>query len=470
MNSISVLRSKQGQKAIITFAIVFSASIAIGVLMSYRQNLVAIVVGIVLVTFLGIWLSRKLWYGIVLIMAIAPFNDLQRIPNFEFLSLAKILGLILLILWSFSLVLERRRLSIPTEIKLLLGLILVMFISTIQSFDVIGGFNAWLSLVSYLLFFVVIIDQVKTARQVELLIKMFIVVAGVIGIIAMLQIITQRSLFPDLLDRETISASSVAIGRAIGSSTNPNSGAMVPMFGLPLAFAINSSKQSRLWRMCIYFASIFMGIHLLLSFSRSAFLGVFSSTIFLIILVKKKRSKLLGQLVLTIIALVLIINLLPGNSANKAIQERFETFLDPSEENVRQLSIFKTASAFVVDHWIFGVGMGGKNFGYAMAQYTGFSGTSHNMIYAILGAGGILALFIYIWLFVLIFYRGSKTLRVISNETDRLIHAGLFSSVVAWQIHGQFHSSYSWIVGWIIVALLTSLTRLINLQRLSMHQ
>lgn len=450
MSSAFASRTEPSNWARVAVALVVLASVVIGLLATQSSRYLALVVGLEIGIVILIILSRNPWLGIASIAALAPLGDLQRIPGIPALSLTKLISLLMFIVWVCSLSREHHRIKLTNIGMPFMALVAIFLISTVYgSSNLVDSLVSWSTMLSYLLIFLVIVNQIESTEQIVIVAKISILMAGAVGTLAVLQFITGRTLFPTFLVHETLRRSGALINRVVGTNYDPNAGALVPVLGLPLALALFAREKVRRWQYLIFLSMLLMAFHLLVSFSRSAWIGTTIPLLIELLLIGRKRFSRISMFILGLVAVVSV-------SPIDAVWSRVAQIVSVDEvlaHDPRRISLYQSVPLLVRDHWFLGVGLG--NFPRAIASYTGIEYSPHSIPIAVVGQGGVIGLSIYIWLFANLLRMSIRVLRTASDDA-RYIQMGLLSSVISWQVMGLLNSYLFWIVGWIMVALLVS--------------
>jgi len=351
--------------------------------------------------------------------------------HISFLDTSIILFLIIIILTSvFS--------------ALLYGTTLTIF-TKISSFTFIGMLA---------LYFIVRISFVDEKDVLNLLI-VFIITTVVLCCLGILS----SYLIPDFfllkfIDVETTRADSWNEGLRFSSFFgNPNLFASYLILIFPLTVMIPISQKRYRNLFWIFFAIIIL-IGLLLTFSRSAIIGVLISVIILIFKSGKKKS-LFGVLIFLIFtalfSLLLLETILPN--VTNIIQERITNSLSQSSFESR-INIWNMSKNIYLNYPI-GVGYGNYRLGSEMARLplylyylTGRSG--HNSFIVTLVENGPFALI------ALLFIAFQSVKNLLNKRSSHLILA-LSTSFLGFWIHNTAHTVYALIQVWILLACLENL-------------
>jgi len=382
------------------------------------------------------------WLSIFLIVVLSPLDDLQRLPGLPNVSLTKAIGVLALIIWLDAIIRKKRpfrlsRVGLPFTILLFL-------VAITGNYPV--SFSPLISLGSYLFLFLIITHLIDDKKQLQVILRFFLLVAGVVSLLAIIQYFTGQTII------NTLSPDSLAIGRTIGTDDNPNAGAVIPLLGLPLIIAFLSQRQSWLWQSLFATAGLFMVGHLILSFSRGAWVGAFLGVALVLFFSGATRIARLMFVIGIMASLVLFLDI---EIPVEAIQNRLDkmTTEQALEGEGRRSQLYEAYPLFVADHWLFGVGVGANNFKNNIARYAGFTIAPHSSFFAVLAGAGLPALLVYLWLFIELTLQTLRRLRL-PGLTDGYLAAGMLGSIIGFQIHSLFHTYLYWFIGWMMVALL----------------
>jgi O-antigen ligase len=309
--------------------------------------------------------------------------------------------------------------------------------------------NPWLSLMSYFIVFVATLEFISNEKQIRWIMYAIVTAGAIVGFLAIIQSITGKTIFTDFLGGEMLRRSGALTSRAVGTADNPNTGALVPVIALPLALALwqlpSLTGFQRIWALS---STILIGGHLLLSFSRSAWIGFVFSLILLFWLVGLRN---ILRLLPIILVLILVLSFL---APVEAIYDRIGFFSSPEYSLAGRLHVYRSLPRIL---WKRGlgalIGTGAGTSTDVIGRATGYRIAPHNAFIAVLLEAGIMGLAVYVWMLFSVYRSTILYSKIVSNES-RIIQAGLLASIVAWQIHCLFHSYLHWAGGWMALALL----------------
>lgn len=394
-------------------------------------------------------LSQNLWLGVVAVAILAPLNDLQRIPGIPAISAIKLIGLLMLLVFAGQAAVKRRRIRLTNVGWPLLMLALTLLIASLLSLQS-RSVMAWTSMLSYLLFFLIAVNEVRSSKQIDQIARLSVLMAGAVGVFAVLQFFLGRTIFPPwLLNYAELRFAGAEVTRVLGTATNSNAGALVPALALPLAAALLSGERSRKWQLLLTFAIIFMVLHLALSFSRSAWIGAAGGLLFLLLILGRSQVRwillLLALLALAALALSFV------DLQTSALLSRLESI--NLSANQDRIDIYSVGLEIFRDNFLFGVGL--QNFGQVYSEYVGTYKTPHNMFIATVAQGGLMAFLSLVWIGAATVFNAIRVWKVAPIH-ERILHMALLAGLVSWWVMGLFNSYLMWIGGWILIALLAA--------------
>jgi len=218
-----------------------------------------------------------------------------------------------------------------------------------------------------------------------------------------------------------------------------------------------------------------MGLCLIFTYARSAWLGIAGAVIALAFIKKRKAPVIILILILVIITLSLL---------SPSFVQRLISITDIEEETITdRFDAWQGSLAIIREHPLTGIGL--NSFPYVYPRYMPFTGRrnlvhAHNIFFQLGVEMGLLSVLSFIWLLVVIFREGISALRNISareifagNKTqgskvsfpylEGLI-GGILAGLVGFMIQEQFNFSLVLndivIFFWINIALLMAACRL----------
>ena len=299
---------------------------------------------ITLLLFAGVCF-RDLKYGIYIIIFLMPAYlwraEIFSIPT----TLLELMIYVLFLMWLFKKTNHESRIT-NHESKLIFGIILLFLgvtISTAISTDIKTGagiFKGWF--VGPFLFFLVLINVIKTKKQIFHLFSVWALSGLAVAIISLFYLITGDLTYDDRLKAFFLSPNHLAMY-------------LSPAFLVSLVFLLYGKKADikkvsgiKYQVLSIIFLIIIF-IPLYFTCSYGAFLGIAAAVFCLIILKRGIISKKLAVLCLLILLSLLFLS-----------ADKFQQIADPQNRSSfhSRLVIWNASKEILKDNYIFGIGLG----------------------------------------------------------------------------------------------------------------
>jgi len=390
-------------------------------------------------------------------------------------AVTEVLVLLALMFWGLKMISreEIKFTSMPLNLPVL-SFITICVLSLIWSNSFFVSLKELpLFLAGPLLYFV-ITNNICAERQISRILNILLIVGGLFGIYGILQYNgIDFSFWIRNIGRQQV----------FGLFGNVNYFAEYLIVPLPIAVSIFFTSRNKLKKILLLIAILAMGTSLLVTFTRSSYLGfgvslIFMSFLFLISRGKKiiKDNKKILIAVLVVIFIITFLFVVP-NPLNKSgtiiykIKSRISiTQLTQSYSINTRIANWKFTTLMIKDHPLLGSGIG--TYKYNSLRYqakfldqgqnrsfypSGFADKAHNEYLQLWAELGIVGLGIFIWLIISYFNYG---LRFIKKEKDYYrqgIIIGLMGAVVAVLVDGIFgfplHLPATVILFWLALAL-----------------
>jgi O-antigen ligase len=410
---------------------------------SYSLLLLGAVLGLGFLILLSKWPR----FGLLVLVAVSPLDQLQRIPGIPFLNVAKVVGALLILSWaSYILVLRKGRYCfVRTGVEIPLALFLfVLLLRLPPAIDFIKAITHFASLFSYALLYVVIVNLVRDTRLVNKLVHLLIFVSVLVSLLAIAQFVTQSTIIPWALG-DTLRRGGAPIQRATGAARNPNMGAFLPVLVFPLSATAWLSEKRRTLRFLFALSSVCILAGAAVMMSRSAYVAIALEVIVLTLVLRRKVLRL--RYILIALVLVAILSfLLP---LEVIVGDRIGSIVDL--EVGQRFEIYRGWGEMLADYPLLGVGLG--NFEDYIVRYIGIPIAPHNNIISISGEAGLFGILAFVWLSWAPIWILWRRLQVEVRSQYRSLLGGFLASVIGYQVNGLFHTSFVWNLYWIVLAL-----------------
>ncbi len=283
------------------------------------------------------------------------------------------------------------------------------------------------------LFFIILVNEIKTHRQLRLIMAALGALVVVIGFISMLQYLDIVPIAAHYGSESPPRATSVfAFPTAVGKLIGPLVALFMAMWLVPRQKKVISLDE-RFVRVFIVGVVCFGVIGLLLSVSRGALLGLLAAVIFLSFFSRWKKWLWLG-----IVGLVLLALLIPQTRNN--ITSVFQA-TDVSADV--HLVMWKGAVRIIEENPVTGTGLASFPVVYEQykeASHTEFFPNPDHFILSVWIEMGLAGLLLFIWLIVRFFSTG---IRVIKQKPEYKIYAiGLLVAIIVIIVHGLVDTPY----------------------------
>ena len=351
---------------------------------------------------------------------------------------------------------------------------------TICTLSLIWSNNFFVSLKELPLFlagpllYFVITNNIYAERQISRILNILLLIGGLFGIYGILQ---YRGIDFSFWIRN--------IGRqqVFGLFGNVNFFAEYLIIPLPIAVSLFFASQNRFKKILLLIAILAMGTSLIVTFTRSSYLGfgislIFMATLFITLQDKSfvKENKKLFIIILAAIIIITLLFVIP-NPLNKSgtviykIKSRISiSQLNQSFSISSRISNWKFTTLMIKDNPILGSGIG--TYKYNSLRYQArfleqgqnrsiypyvFATKTHNEYLQLWAELGIVGLGIFIWLIISYFYYGLRFIKRVKNRYKQGIIIGLMGAVVAVLFDGIFgfplHLPATIVLFWLALAL-----------------
>jgi len=324
-----------------------------------------------------------------------------------------------------------------------------------------------------LLYFIVV-NNLNREEQVNRILAITLIIGGLFGIYGLLQ---YRGIDFSFWIRN--------IGRqqVFGLFGNVNFFAEYLIVPLPIAVSLFFACRNKFKKTLLFLAILVMGTTLVVTFTRSAYLGCGISLVFMIILFITLQGKSFiaenKKLFIIILVAIIIITLLfviptPLNKSGTIISTiKSRISLSQMSESFSissRISNWKFTALMIKDHPLIGSGIG--TYKYNSLRYQArfleqgqnrsiypyvFADKTHNEYLQLWAEVGIVGLGIFIWLIISYFNYGLRFIKRVKNRYKQGMIIGLMGAVTAVLIDSIFgfplHLSATIILFWLAIAL-----------------
>ncbi len=350
----------------------------------------------------------------------------------------------LFIIWLFYFIIKKKKII---DCKFYIPALLIFLgatISTLLSLDIqvsAGIWKAWF--VAPMLFFVVIINSLKTKKQIKNIILSFILSGSIVALISLFYWFNENLTYDNRL-------------QAFYNSPNYLAMFLSPL--LFLSFYIYSLVKNKILKILLITDYLLLITVIYLTYSYGAWLGLIGAVIFILIFLKIR----LRYIFLFFLIIILFFSF-------QASSYKFQGFLDFSYPSLKsRLVIWQSSWEIIKDHSLIGIGPGMFQ-KYYLDEQINFEPylewavpQPHNIFLAFWLQTGIIGLMGLIWLLI-VFFKNALRFDLCKGRTS-IILIVLVSSMICILIHGLVDTTY-WkndlaIIFWLITALMSKVGRL----------
>ena len=420
-----------------TFCAIFFGTIA-GLLAGLVSPLLAVL-------FLGgLWfffmVLYKVEFGVFMTLFLAPI-----LPTMAVVALC--------LLCLFSLIvkaLTTKRFEFKTEgVGFVVIVMLVLYLlAAICSFVPIKGVQIWAVYFAFMSFYFVVINTIKTKKQLMNLLTVFALSGLAVCVYGILQYIFGWNVNQAWIDEEMFEDIKM---RIYSTLENPNVLGEYILLVLPATIALMWKKRGALAKLVYGGMAAVMGLALILTFSRGCWVGIMAAAA---VFVTFCSGKLWGLLLL---ALPILPMVLPESIIN-----RFASIGDMKDSSTSyRVYIWMGTLHMLKDFWLTGIGPGDEAFAqvYPFYSYSSIVAPhSHNLFLQIMVIGGILAIATFAILLLVFFKKLAVGYQVQGKRGDVSVAlVGIGAAVAGFLVQGLFDNCFYnyrvFMIFWAVLAL-----------------
>jgi len=316
---------------------------------------------------------------------------------------------------------------------LIITMLLIYLISSVTSFAPFKSVQIWLVYFAFMAFYFVIINTIKTKKQLFNLLTVFALSGVAVALYGIMQYVFGWNVTQAWIDEEMFEDIKM---RIYSTLENPNVLGEYILLVLPVCISLMWTAKKVLPKIVYATFSLILAVALILTFSRGCWLGTMASAA---VFITFAAGKLWG---LALLAIPILPIILPESIIN-----RFTSIGDMKDSSTSyRVYIWMGTLLMLKDFWLSGIGPGTEAFTQVYPFYSYSSVVaphSHNLFLQILvesGILGILAFLLIIFLFMkqlisghLAFGKGHKLSVVI---------IGIASGVIGFLVQGLFDNCF----------------------------
>lgn len=332
--------------------------------------------------------------------------------------------------------------------------IIALLWGCINSFDVLSSVRQVMVHISFIVFYFVVINTIRTKRAWCALIKLFLAAALVVAVYGVVQNFTGVSSTESWIDEEMFTDIKV---RVYSFFNNPNVLGEFLVLTIPVMVALIWNKVSQGHKTLFGIALLVMAACMVFTWSRGAWLGMLIA-VAIFLAISDKRWIFVGVLAIVLVPVALYL------SGNSAIVERVLSIGNTADTSTAyRVSIWRASIKLLGDFWLPGIGVGSDAYKavYPVYALTGadFALHSHNLYLQFWVETGIIGIISLLSL-SLAFLRNTFSAKVVKNikKSDvAKLTVALGAGFVGFMVQGL--TDYVWynykilMIFWIIIAL-----------------
>jgi O-antigen ligase len=387
-----------------------------------------------------------------------------------------------LMFWAFKIISREEIKFTPTPLNLpILSFIVICTLSLIWSDTFFTSLKELPHFLAGPLLYFVIVNNIRDEKQIRRIISAVLIVGAALGIYGIFQYNDiDFSFWIPITGRNKVFGLFGNVGYFAGYIILPLS------LAIPLFFVTKNRNR----KILLLIGILAMGITLIVTFTRSSYLALGVSLLFMFLLsllsrgknlLKENKKLFIFLLIVIILAVSLFIIPTPLNKPGTAISQIKErvsiTQLTNDFSSGRRVAIWKCTWMMVKDHPILGSGIG--TYKYNTLRYQakffeqgdnrsiypyGFADKAHNEYLQLWAELGTIGLAIFLWLVITYFIYGIRYLKREKDEQKQGIMIGLMGAVVAFLLDCFFwfplHLSSNLSLFWLFIGLRWALKKI----------
>ncbi len=341
-------------------------------------------------------------------------------------------------------------------------MLMLYFLAAVCSFVPFKGVQIWAVYFAFMVFYFVIINTIKTKKQLMNLLTVFALSGFAVCIYGILQYIFGWNINQAWIDEEMFEDIKM---RIYSTLENPNVLGEYILLVLPVTIALMWKKRGIFAKVVYGAMAAVAALALILTFSRGCWVGIMVSAA---IFVTFAAGKLWGLL---LIALPIVPMILPESIIN-----RFTSIGDMKDSSTSyRVYIWMGTLHMLKDFWLTGIGPGDEAFAqvYPFYSYSSIVAPhSHNLFLQIMVIGGVLAIIAFLVLLLVYFKKLAVGYQVQGKSGDLSVAiVGIASGVLGFLVQGLFDNCFYnyrvFMIFWAVIAIGVAAANIAKLETLS---
>ena len=374
---------------------------------------------------LGGSIFRKLWFWCVLPAVLAPLAPTMAVAALEGVAVC---ALIL----RFARRREQKLVYAPTN-KYVLLFCLAYAVGTVTSVDPVSSRNVGMLTIFFTLFTLVILNGIGDRRGVVRAAKLLVLAGAAVSLYGFYQYLFRSGYQSSAwVDDNMFSAISFRVPSTMG---NPNMLGQYLVLMLPLGLTCLLTERGT-WRRLLWLACCgTMGLCLVLTFSRGAWLALLLAGAVYFIMLQPRL------LLLAPAALAGLYFVMPAT-----VIQRFTSIGDLADRSTSyRVSIWRGSLRMLKDHWLHGIGPGSTAFNMIYPAYSYdeiVAPHTHNLFLQFIADAGVTALVLFLLLLIAYFRRLCAAIHRTADRAGRLFQIAFVSGVLGFMVQAMTDYSF----------------------------
>lgn len=326
--------------------------------------------------------------------------------------------------------------------------VLVYLFSGIISLDMMSSIKIAMLVISFMMFYFVIVNSVTTKKQLKVMLNIFVIVGALVSLFGIYQYLFAGSFASSsFVDKEMFEDIKTRVN---GTFDNPNVLGEYLLFVIPVVASLFFAEKG--WMKKIFYMGIggVSVICLALTYSRGCYLGILLALAVFLLLINLKW----------IIAFVLGIIVSPA-FLPQSIINRFSSIGNMADSSTSyRVSIWKGAIDMIKDYWYRPIGQGTTAFNsiYPLYSYSGVGAQhSHNLFLQLLIETGIIGIISFFGIIYKFFQNVLCGLKKVKDAFYKYCFIGFASGMIGFLLQSIFDNTWYnnkiILIFWIFVAL-----------------
>ena len=359
-----------------------------------------------------------------------------------YLSLVGIISL----LFAFGCDRERKLVYSPVN-KFVLLYAFIYIVATITSVTVSGSLLGGALTTLFVLFTIIIQNSVKTRRQLDSLVYIFVVSGAAVSLYGVYQFLFGTFNASGWVDSTMFSGIGVRVYSTLG---NPNVLSEYLLLVIPFAGAAILIVKKVITRLFFIGCLGVMLVCMLLTFARGGWLGLIIAVALFLVMLDRRF------IVVAIVGLIMLYFMLPD-----VILERFFSIGNTTDSSTNfRLFIWLGTIAMLRDYWFTGIGPGTEAFNMVYPLYsfnTIHSPHSHNLFLQIVCDAGIIGIIVFLAILFTYFRSLCTAISKEQAKDSKILQIAAISSMVGFLVQGftdySFYNYRVTLVFWVVIGL-----------------